>query len=151
MPKYKHRAVSQPQAKPQRRSKVIYNLCYVSTPAQDLSKEELARIVKAAQKNNQAKSISGVLLYKNETFLQVLEGDQSEVDAVFNSIQGDLRHHSIKILRRGFASQRFFKDWHMEFKDLKQAGLGWIEDLLGLEEFEDDYFEILGNIREKDA
>jgi hypothetical protein len=48
-----------------------------------LDDDELQNILSLSRKNNQMKNVTGVLLYGNGQFIQLLEGDRDLVDKTF--------------------------------------------------------------------
>lgn len=54
-------------------------------------------------------------------FLQYLEGEIEDVDALFAKISRDVRHRDVKILERRVVDRRMFVDWSM-------ATLEWTEE-----------------------
>jgi hypothetical protein len=55
---------------------------------------QIPAILRSARKNNSAKGITGMLLYGNCGFVQVLEGQLHAVRASFNTIRADNRKQS---------------------------------------------------------
>lgn len=90
-------------------------LLYVSNTSRDFSSAELAEIVTASRLNNAARDITGVLLYCDGGFLQVLEGDDAAVSALYGKIARDPRHWNSAILLDRQAP-RVFESWSMGFK-----------------------------------
>jgi hypothetical protein len=70
--------------------------------------------------------LTGLLLHKDDRFVQVLEGREQVVRQLFATIQQDARHQAINILFEGDIAQREFADWSMGFRELQDG------DLLGL-------------------
>lgn len=96
------------------------NIVYVSTSIEPLSKEQLLEILTTSRVYNQKYLISGVLLYAEGTFIQVLEGDEYEVDQIFAKIMTDRRHKNIIKLINSPISHRSFADWLMGFSSLEE-------------------------------
>ena len=59
-----------------------------------------------------------MLLYSDGNFIQVLEGDQILIDALYNKILMDDRHSGKLKLMEGTLEKRNFPDWSMGFKSL---------------------------------
>lgn len=89
---------------------------YASLADHDFSDDELAALLHGAVRNNARMNLTGLLLYANGSFLQVLEGDEATVDALMERIRADPRHHSIEYLLRSTIRYREFSQWHMGFK-----------------------------------
>jgi hypothetical protein len=60
---------------------------------------------------NQARDITGVLLYKGRNFMQLLEGEESAVRNLYRKISLDTRHQGSMILLAANESQRMYSDW----------------------------------------
>jgi hypothetical protein len=76
---------------------------------------ELRRILETARRNNARRGITGALLYNGGCFAQILEGPLEEVEAVFEIIQSDHRHHEVNVIENGPITARLFPDWSMAF------------------------------------
>ena len=96
----------------------VYQIIYRSTATRYWDDEELERLVKDANSYNSSHSITGVLFYADQQILQVLEGEQSVVEALYNRIFQDPRHTDVVILLEESAPQRTFSDWGMGFSKL---------------------------------
>lgn len=83
-----------------------------------MSNEDLRQLVKRAVENNQGDGISGVLVLAGTRFLQVLEGPADRVNALFQKICHDDRHHTIELITFEPAVESYFEDWHMRLVDL---------------------------------
>lgn len=96
----------------------MYRLVYVSAATQLFSKAELLELLKGARNKNQRLGISGMLLYKDGEFLQLLEGERSAVKALFAQIKQDPRHDGTIVVDEEDTAERLFQDWAMGFRDL---------------------------------
>jgi Sensors of blue-light using FAD len=56
------------------------------------STEELTDLLRKSRDNNAALGITGMLLYKDGNFMQVLEGDEERVRALATKVSQDRRH-----------------------------------------------------------
>ena len=96
----------------------IYFLIYVSIASDDLSESRLVEILKVSRANNTRDDITGMLLYKERRFMQLLEGPESAVCDAYRRIAQDVRHHEPTILLEGTTDERDFPDWTMGFQSL---------------------------------
>ena len=78
-----------------------------------MSNDELLELVETAAKNNLKDKITGLLLIAGEQFLQVLEGDPEKVNALFQKICRDERHHSVELITFEPTTDPYFSDWNM--------------------------------------
>ena len=102
----------------------VHQLVYTSSailPFDDRQLQELLRKSRAANSN---RWVTGVLLYSGGRFVQVLEGEEQDVVAVFEGIQRDLRHTTLEVLAYGLVPQRVFPDWAMGFLPVPSAEFG---------------------------
>jgi len=86
----------------------ITMLCYASHPIPGLEQCRLRALVQRAREANAAAGITGCLVFDGRQILQVLEGGQQAVEALFDRIQGDPRHEHIRLLWQGMAHRREF-------------------------------------------
>jgi len=94
----------------------LIHLVYLSVSSAILSEEELDIFLSEIRKNNQKLGVTGLLLYNDEFFIQVIEGTRDTIHNLFNVIKTDPRHSNIvKLLDEPIAS-RAFPDWSMGFR-----------------------------------
>ena len=96
----------------------LYHLGYVSTAAVDFSDEALIALLGEARSANTERDVTGLLLYREGSFYQVLEGSEAAVMATFRDIEGDPRHKEVRVLFDGETDAREFADWQMGFLNL---------------------------------
>jgi hypothetical protein len=114
---------------------------YVSRAAEAMTQESLLSLLQQCLANNEASGVTGMLLYGNDTFLQVLEGEEAVVDAVIDKIRKDPRHSKIHFLYRKPLQHRQYADWSMGFKRVSAQGLtagGGLSEF-GAKDFNFDY------------
>ena len=58
---------------------------------------------------------AGVLYFSNNFFFQCLEGDQEQVEALYNKIATDPRHTRVQTLSLKRIDERLFSDWSMKY------------------------------------
>jgi hypothetical protein len=116
----------------------MYYLVYSSTAAHALTKEQLASILKSSHHNNTAKGITGMLIYAQGKFMQVLEGERNTIHELYLRIVKNPLHTNAYVLLEGPLEERNFADWSMGFKHLES------EELLELTGYEniDHFFNV---------
>jgi hypothetical protein len=55
----------------------MFSIVYVSSALKPFSKTDLLTLLEKSRENNTSLGISGMLLYKDGNFMQVLEGESS--------------------------------------------------------------------------
>ena len=96
---------------------------YRSTARDGLSAGDLDNIRTVARQRNGACDLSGCLHHEGGLFFQWLEGPQTQLRAVVDSILQDSRHRDITVLDEGPLTHRRFQHWRMRFSDRDQASL----------------------------
>ena len=96
----------------------MYHLVYTSHAVRPLSEPELLDLLRQSRDRNKEFNISGILLYVEGKFMQVLEGRKAFVHTIYDSILNDKRHSRVTMVLEGDSPKRIFKGWSMGFKKL---------------------------------
>ena len=73
----------------------LTQLIYVSSAKKLLCEEELNDMLTQARKANKKHHITGLLLYQDGNFMQVIEGEAGKIEQLFTNISEDYRHSAI--------------------------------------------------------
>ncbi len=101
----------------------MISLVYVSASSGLFSDEELVKLLEKSRENNTRLDVTGMLLYKDGNFMQVLEGPENTVYKLYDHIGKDPRHKGVIVLYKENVTQRQFPDWSMGFKNLRNPDL----------------------------
>jgi hypothetical protein len=93
-------------------------MVYISSAKLMLNDREIANIVKISQTNNQQHGITGILLYNSGNFMQLIEGDDAEVEGLYEKIRKDKRHSDVTLLFKETITHRNFENWLMGYRNL---------------------------------
>lgn len=96
---------------------IIYISEYQACP-DNPTENVLADICQVAIENNLKLNITGVMLFHNNHFLQVLEGEQDALISTFDKIKSDTRHRNLEIIYDEKVNNRCFPNWRMTLFDL---------------------------------
>ena len=99
----------------------MYLLSYVSVATTPFSESELVELLKKSRKYNAARGITGLLLYNESNWCQLLEGEKKDVLALVDKIRADPRHHGLIVVLQQEHSGRQFADWAMGFEKLDSS------------------------------
>jgi uncharacterized membrane protein (DUF373 family) len=113
----------------------MLQLSYISTATRSMTAEDLTDILRVARARNADRGITGMLLYSNRTFVQVLEGEEDELNALLEVIKRDSRHTALRVLERKRIDRREYADWTMGFKRLGREDLA---EVPGINRFFDE-------------
>lgn len=70
-------------------------IAYVSTANSKLNEEDVAILFEQVNKFNAHNDLTGVLLYAETNFFQLIEGEEEVVKSLYSQIEKDLRHKDI--------------------------------------------------------
>jgi hypothetical protein len=98
-------------------------IIYASRALHDFSDQELVALLLRARATNEDRGITGMLVYASRSFLQQLEGDDEDVEVVWDRIRMDDRHTELRVLADGPTGSRLFADWSMGFEHVTSADL----------------------------
>ncbi len=110
----------------------LFHLAYVSTETAPFSPDSLIALLTEAREENARNDVTGLLLHREGSFYQVLEGDPRAVRSTFEVIEQDPRHKEVRILFSGQTEAREFADWQMGFINLDGVA---IDELKGFSNF----------------
>lgn len=100
---------------------MLVRLVYASRAVDDVSQEQLLKILSQSKANNPESGITGVLCSSGPVFLQCLEGGRMQINALYNRIAADPRHSDVVILSYQEISERDFANWSMGVVNLEQV------------------------------
>jgi hypothetical protein len=101
----------------------LHELVYVSLAEHEMAPQELCTLLDQARAYNRARGITGLLVYRDREFMQLIEGERDEVMALFEMIERDPRHLKLHRLWDGPIAARSCVDWAMGYAELQDAAL----------------------------
>jgi hypothetical protein len=110
MPGFEHEAVMS-----------LLHCIYASTAAAAFRESQIPALLERTRTKNAALGITGMLLFIEGSFFQVLEGDARAVDGLYAAIGADPRHRRITQIIREPIARRSFEEWSMGFASLDRA------------------------------
>ncbi|CAN5251746.1 hypothetical protein BH09ACT1_BH09ACT1_22300 [soil metagenome] len=112
----------------------MLSLAYVSSAAVAFTDDDIADVLALSRSNNARLDITGVLLYRDGRFIQILEGPDDVVRAKFAVIAADERHRGIHTVSEESVDTRQFPEWTMGYRPLTDAAVSRFPDY-------DDFFD----------
>ena len=92
---------------------MLVRLLYVSQPVGPITTTMTTLILEKSTAHNKKENITGVLCQGSGLWLQVLEGERSQVNLLYARIMSDRNHHNVELLSMEEISQRRFGQWSM--------------------------------------
>ena len=109
-------------------------LAYTSIANHHMSHQELIDLLSECRDRNSNVEVTGMLLYLEGCFFQVLEGEPNQLEVLFEKISKDTRHHSVMKLTFEALSTRGFANWTMGYQSVTREELA---EITGLTDFLD--------------
>jgi hypothetical protein len=107
----------------------LIHCIYTSAASQPLESADISSLLRQARENNQRLGLTGMLLYTEGSFFQVLEGDPNVVDGLYTKILADKRHVQVTKVVSEPIAKRAFDAWSMGFSAATRAELASIPGL----------------------
>ena len=92
-----------------------YQIMYSSQATEPMTVTDLEKILTDARAGNQARNVTGALVYVDGVFFQILEGDKAVVSNLMANIASDTRHQSVKVFYEAQVDVRAFESWSMAY------------------------------------
>lgn len=99
----------------------LMHCIYSSRASVGIRDVEVQALLASARRNNAARGITGMLLFIEGSFFQVLEGGEDTVDSIYEIIARDPRHDRVTQIIREPIAQRSFAEWSMGFETMARA------------------------------
>ena len=94
---------------------MLIRFIYVITSNESADINEFKHILQQAQTNNQRRDLTDMLAFNSKIFLQALEGDREEVNALYAILMRDTRHSKLAVLKFEEIEERHWASWSMGF------------------------------------
>lgn len=98
----------------------MLQVVFASKPV-DYSAPSVLNILLTARQYNTLHGITGALIYRDDLFLQLLEGDSITVRNIMKRINLDERHTDVSVLYERSIPSRTFSAWNMYENRLDQS------------------------------
>ncbi len=94
----------------------LLSLVYTSTASQPFRATALDQLLAECRTRNARRNVTGMLLYRDQRFIQVLEGEAATVSDLADRIARDPRHRDMRVLMTERIAQRRFPEWTMGYR-----------------------------------
>jgi hypothetical protein len=102
-------------------SEKLFHLIYFSRATEKMGPTGLDDILEVARERNAKCGITGLLLFEGGFFLQILEGPEAEVQALYKSIRKDQRHCEVFTICEYPVGKRHFDKWSMAHYEIQPS------------------------------
>jgi Sensors of blue-light using FAD len=101
----------------------MISITYVSSATSPFGDEALLNLVDECQLNNQKLGITGVLVYSEGNFMQVIEGAALVTQSLYERIKLDARHRGVTTVDEQHIQVCEFGGWSMAYNILRPKSL----------------------------
>jgi len=98
----------------------LHRVVYLSCATQDFPAEALEELLIGAREANSRCGVTGMLIYHDGSFFQVLEGRKGDVLDTLDRIRADTRHAGMIMLENRPCRRSTFPDWSMGYRVLQE-------------------------------
>lgn len=119
---------------------MVFQLAYVSSSKGTVTPETLTQMLDQSRRNNADDDITGILIYHDGLFFQLLEGPKDSVRACYRRIDTDSRHGNTSLLMERETETRSYRDWSMGYispEGLDREARGALRELKTLNDSEE--------------
>jgi hypothetical protein len=100
---------------------MLSQLVYVSNRKPNCTEAEIEKILASCKKNNPPLNITGILLYSDKKFIQLVEGESKVIMELYDKIKKDVRHANPMMISLNPIKEKSFPSWHMGSKKLPES------------------------------
>jgi hypothetical protein len=100
---------------------MLSQLVYVSNRKPNCTAAEIDKILASCKKNNPPLDITGILLYSETKFIQLVEGEAKVIMGLYDKIKADDRHSNTMMIAYSPIKEKSFPSWHMGSKKLTSS------------------------------
>jgi hypothetical protein len=98
------------------------SLLYISQSTESFAeRQHRVDLANQAIAINRENALTGVLIFTNGYFMQLLEGPKNNLLDTFKRISADKRHHDVELLSFEENVERIFPAWNMNLVEFKET------------------------------
>ncbi len=124
---------------------MLYQIMYSSQATVPMTAAALEEILADARAGNQARNVTGALVYADGVFFQIIEGEQDVVLTLLASIASDSRHKDLKVFYEAEVDARSFASWRMAYLSASAGQMSSWAGLPGTTTLDELLAEVKGN------
>ena len=94
---------------------MLYELTYESVAIKGMPNLDIDELLEVSRTRNSEIGITGCLVYYNQRFIQILEGDREAVQQLYKKIENDGRHTDVRVIAENAVESRTFPEWGMAY------------------------------------
>lgn len=99
----------------------MIQLVYESEATAQFREDDLPELIRVSRQSNHRRDVTGMLIYHDRRFIQILEGPEENVHALYAHIEKDPRHDEVWRLAEMTVQTRSFEQWTMGWMSKSRA------------------------------
>ena len=108
---------------------MLLQLVYVSNRKSNCPQEEIDKILNSCEENNPRLNVTGVLLYTDQKFIQLVEGDARVITDLYDKIKDDSRHSNTMMISLGPIKEKSIPCWNMASRSISGSRFDYISTI----------------------
>jgi hypothetical protein len=101
--------------------KDLIQIIYMSSSKGIFDEQRLLDLLQLSKRENSRHAITGLLLHKDGSFIQVIEGEKRDIEQLYHNIENDRSHTGIMLLIKEPIQEREFPDWSMAIHNVPSS------------------------------
>ena len=101
----------------------MYELFITTVASRQFSSSDIKEIVKQLSVRNSQYGLTGILIYNNGEFYQILEGEEETIQKMRDEIIHDSLHGSVHVIWEGQIQDRGYTNWGLSPSMMGEFGL----------------------------
>jgi len=110
---------------------MLHQIIYVSNRA--CSDQDIEKILQTARAHNASNNITGLMLYTDTKFVQLIEGEKEVIEKLYSKINVDKRHTTPYVISTDLIRERAFPSWQMASKRIGSSEVNYVTNILPTE------------------
>ena len=107
----------------------LIHIIYASIANVNFDETKLIELLTKAREKNARLNVTGMLLYCDYNFFQVIEGEELIIQTLFENIKNDPRHKNVTKIVEEPIQLRSFAKWTMGFSNATKEQLSMVEGM----------------------
>lgn len=96
---------------------MVKSIIYISRVDNSFFEEAIQLMLLQARIFNRRNGVTGCLLHHQGFFVQLMEGEEYEIDTLYERIRSDARHTEVTTLWEGQCRDHLYSAWSMAYHD----------------------------------
>ena len=97
---------------------MVQSIIYKSKAQPSFNITEVKEMLQGAKVFNREHNITGIIVYYDTYFIQLIEGNKEIIESLYKNIKSDKRHYNVDTILCKESKKSLWNTWSMAFYDL---------------------------------